>query len=322
MRRSAILLIFLSCFLIVNVSGQNSKIELKLDTNAMLIGDHVGLSMRYTGPASSKVLWPMIPDTILGNINVIERGKIDTSFSSDKKNVTLAQHLRITCYDSGFYTIPPVSFEFRLTPDTTRHILESELLYLTVHTIKVDTTKAIKPIIGPIKVPITFREILPWIIGGVLLVAVILGIIWYIRKRRKNQPVIQFRPKVVLPPHEMALQRLEVLRSKKLWQSGQVKLYYVELTDIVRIYIEERFHVPAMEQTTGEILDGLAHKPECGNSSKQRLKVLLENADMVKFAKARPVATENEASMNDAVEFVHETTGIGHTEIKDLNQPN
>jgi hypothetical protein len=293
---------------------------MKLDTNAMLIGDHVGLHLRFTGPANAAVLWPMIPDTILGNINVIDRGKIDTSFSSDKKGVTIVQHLRVTCYDSGFYTIPPVSFVFRVPPDTSKQVLQSELLFLAVHTVKVDTTQAIKPIIGPLKVPLTFREILPWIAGALLVILTVAGIIWYIRKRKKNQPVIQFRPKVVLPPHEVALQQLEALRLKKLWHSGSIKQYYVELTDILRKYIEDRFQVAALEQTTGEILEGLQHKPDCHVASKQGLRLLLEMADMVKFAKAQPVATENESSMHDAVEFVRETSLSGNTGV--ITEPN
>jgi hypothetical protein len=305
------LFIFLTGLLLLNSTtaiSQEAKVQVKLDTNAMLIGDHVGLKLQFEGPSQSNVMWPMIPDTILGNITVIGRGKIDTSFSADRKSVIFSQDLRLTCFDSGFYTIPQIQFLYKVPPDTAARRLLSELVFVAVHTVKVDTTQAIKPIIGPEKVPITFMEMLPWILGGLLVILIIAGVIWYVRRRKLNQPVIQFRPRVVQLPHETALQQLELLRNKKLWQTGKIKEYHVELTDILRKYIEERFRVPALEQTTAEIIESLISQPECAVSARQRVNKILELADMVKFAKALPVATENESSMVEAVEFVHSTS--------------
>jgi hypothetical protein len=284
--------------------SQQVNVSASLDTNAMLVGDHVGLKLKLTGPANVKVQWPVIPDTILGNITVIGRGNIDSSFSADRNQLTLSQDLNLTCFDSGFYTIPQIPFYYNLPPDTTEERASADLLMLAVHTIKVDTTQAIKPIIGPEKVPLTFREMVPYILAGLLAAFIIAGIVWYLRKRRKNQPVLQFIPKVSIPPHEMALQRLETLRGKKLWQSGKIKEYYTELTEIVRNYIEVRYKVPALEQTSSEILDALSVSADFPGSLKPRLQIVLERADMVKFAKALPVATENEDSMQEAVSFI------------------
>lgn len=309
--------------LFTSVFAQQAKVNVKLDTNAMLIGDHVGLKLQFEGPALAKVLWPMIPDTILGNITVIGRGKIDTSFSSDRKNMVLSQDLNITCFDSGFYTIPQIPFFYKVPPDTTALSVSSELLMLAVHTVKVDTTQAIKPIIGPEKVPLTFMEMLPWILGGLLIILVVGGLVWYLRKRKLNQPVIQFRPKIVQLPHETALQQLEMLRNKKLWQTGRVKEYHVELTDILRKYIEERFRVPALEQTTSEIIESLITHTDCAVSARQRINSILVLADMVKFARALPVATENESSMTEAVEFIHSTSSSSYTtELTEKNPEN
>jgi len=301
-------LIIVLLFLISGVRGQQGVFTANLDTNAMLIGDHVGLTLKFTGPASSKVIWPFLPDTILGSISVIGRGKIDTVYSSDKKQVTFRQPLNITCYDSGFYTIPPITLRYRCLPDTSELGAESNTLLLAVHTVKVDTTQAIKPIQDPLGVPITFKEMLPWIAGGLLLLAALAVLIWFIRKRRKQEPVFVIKPKVVLLPNEIALQELEKLRLKKLWQSGKVKAYHSELTEILRRYIEERFKVPALEQTTWEITESLKSQTECPELAVRKLEQILVQADMVKFAKAIPVATENEKSLLDGVDFIHETT--------------
>ncbi|MDP1623748.1 MAG: hypothetical protein Q8M08_15585 [Bacteroidales bacterium] len=288
--------------------GQEVTVSAKLDTNAMLIGDHVGLTLKYTGPSTSQVLWPFLPDTIIGAITVIGRGKIDTSFTEDKKSVTFTQQLNLTCYDSGFYTIPQIPFKHRTLPDTTGFISATPMMLLAVHTVKVDTTQAIKPIIGPLKVPVTFREMLPWILAAIGVIILIIITIWYLNKRRKKEPLFILKPKEVLLPHELALRELEKLRIKKLWQSGRVKEYHSELTEILRSYIENKFKVPALEQTTTEITESLGNVQMCPSATLDKLTNLLILADMVKFAKVQPLAMENEKSLSDGIDFVQETT--------------
>jgi hypothetical protein len=290
--------------------GQDVVVSAKLDTNAMLIGDHVGLTLKYTGPANSQVLWPFLPDTILGSITIIGRGKIDTVLTADKKGVTYSQELNVTCYDSGFYTVPSIPFRYRMLPDTSSRIAQTTMMLLAVHTVKVDTTQAIKPIIGPLKVPITFREMLPWILAALAVLLLIAGLIWYLNKRRKKQPVFVLKPKVVLSPKEAALREIEKLRMKKLWQAGRVKEYHSELTEILRKYIEGRFQVPALEQTSSEISESLSNQAGCPKQALDRLSHLLVLADMVKFAKVQPLPAENEKSLSEGIEFVHETTPV------------
>lgn len=297
-------------FVLTGSYGQDVTVLAKLDTNAMLIGDHVGLTLKFTGPAQSQVLWPFIPDTVMGSITVIGRGKIDTMYAVDKKSVTYSQQLNLTCYDSGFYTFPSIPFKYRVLPDTTGIVSVTTMMLLAVHTVKVDTTQAIKPIIGPMKVPISFREMLPWILAGLAIVLLILGAIWYFNKRRKKEPIFNLKPKVVLLPHELALQEIEKLRVKKLWQGGKVKEYHSELTEILRKYIEGRFQVPALEQTSMEITSSLKNQAGFPPQALDRLGNLLILADMVKFAKAEPLPMENEKCLKDGIEFVHETTAI------------
>ena len=306
--KTYLLIIFLA--LLTGSYCQDVSVTAKLDTNAMLIGDHVGLTLKFTGPPKSQVLWPFMPDTILKSITVIGRGKIDTIYAADKKSVTYSQQLNLTCYDSGFYTVPSIPFRYRIMPDTTVTVAQSSMMLLAVHTVKVDTTQAIKPIIGPLKVPITFREMLPWILAALAIILLIAAVIWYLNKRRKREPVFTLKPKVVLLPHETALQDIEKLRLKKLWQAGRIKEYHSELTEILRRYIEDRFQVPALEQTSGEITMSLMNNPGCPRPALDKLGNLLIMADMVKFAKVQPLAMENEKSLNDGIEFVNETTHV------------
>jgi hypothetical protein len=287
--------------------GQVIKAEAKLDTNAMLIGDQVRLSLGFSVPKDFILKWPDIPDTILGHLQVIARGRMDTSWSVDKKIVSIHQKLVLTSFDSGFFAIPAIRFYYKVPPDTTIRFEQAQTLFLKVNTLAVDTTKEIKPIKGPLHVPLSFREMLPWILLGLFLLAAGYAIFYIIRKRRKAEPIFRIRPKIRLLPHELALMEFEKLRVKKLWQAGKIKEYHSELTEILRRYIEDRFQSKAMESTTIEILNDLKDRTEIEPASLSDLGQILTLADMVKFAKQQTLASENEECLSKAIDFVNST---------------
>jgi hypothetical protein len=289
------------------VLSQDSKAVSRLDTNAMLIGDQVRLNIGISVPARTLVRWPMIGDTILGHIRVLNRSRIDTTFSADRKSFRLSQSFLLTTFDSGYFAIPPVRFYIQRPPDTTKIVEQSEPAFLNVHSVHVDTTLAIKPIKGPIKVPISFREMLPWIITGILVLALAGLLLYWLKKRKKAEPVFRLKPRIILQPHETALSELEKLRQKKLWQSGKIKDYHTELTGILRIYIEERFGIMALEMTSDEITESLADRAEISKIARDRLIRIFYMADLVKFAKAQPLPSEHDHSLEEAVAFVRET---------------
>ena len=111
---------------------------------------------------------------------------------------------------------------------------------------------------------------------------------------------------VPIPPEEIALADLDKLRTKKLWQAGKIKEYQSELTHIVRAYIEARYQVPALESTTSEILEFKLLK-DLEPSLHQDLNQILNIADLIKFAKARPDIGIHEEFMQKAESFVHAT---------------
>jgi hypothetical protein len=220
---------------------------------------------------------------------------------------TLHQRFLVTSFDSGFYNIPSLRFYYRQLPDTTIRFEQTKPLFLNVHSLAVDTTQAIKPIKGPIKVPLSFREILPWLLLAIGIILAILAILYYLKKRKKAEPVFQLRPRIELPAYQIALNEFEQLRLKKLWQQGKVKEYFTELTDILRVYLERRFSLMAMEMTSDEIMEALYTHKEIERNSYEDLKKILFMADLVKFAKMQPLPQENESTLSDAVSFVKMT---------------
>jgi hypothetical protein len=277
-----------------------------MDTSAMLIGDHVNFNIQVTVPEDNLISWPAFNDTLANKIEILEKSGIDTSSASAQGLRTYHQQLLITSFDSGLYTIPSINFYYGNRDDTITNIVRTNPLYLKVHTMEVDTTKAIKPIKPPLPAPYTFKEALPWIFLGLGIIALIFFIYYYIRKHKKTEPLFTLKPKPKLPPHVIALNNLKELRHKKLWQGGRTKKYYTDLTDIVRTYIEERFNINAIEMTTDEILSSIREK-QINSMAQDKLRQTLNLADMVKFAKAKPLPLENDNSLNQSIDFVKDT---------------
>jgi len=294
----------ISVFTFFNVYAQNFSAVAKIDSAEIVIGKQAHVTLELTYPKAQKIQWVEIPDT-LGKVEIVEKSKIDTLPGADSSSVINRQNLTVTCFDSGYYVIPPFRFMDPSNPDTTKNFAETEPLLLTVKTIPVDTTKAIKEIKAPVEVPFSIEDLVPYIYGLSALAIVIFTTI-FLYKKFKKKPVVRVYEKPKRPAHEIANEELNKLREEKLWQKGDFKTYHTRLTDIIRLYLWHRYDVNAMEMTTDEILSNHPIK-QLDQESFSKLKYMLELADFVKFAKMIPVANENEQSLSNAFDFVNAT---------------
>ncbi len=295
--------IFIIAFLIISkIQAQEATAWASLDSNAITIGDQIKYELGITIPDNMTVSWPQFSDTITKNIEILKRSNIDTSFS--QSNITLHQQFLITSFDSGYFEIPPVNFKYGNTTDTLT--ASTGTLFLQVYVPEVDTTKAFKAISGPIKEPYTFKELLPWILVGTAAILLIALLIYYLVKRKKKQPIFKRRSKPKLPAHILAINKLEELRLTKLWQSGHLKKYYSELTDILREYLVNRYQFDAQEMTSYEITNKL-NEFGINKDAMGKINGVMYLSDMVKFAKAIPTALENDLGLTHCVDFVNET---------------
>jgi hypothetical protein len=311
MKRTFIYLILLFNLAFVPYTIQSQSVEAlsTLSNDSMLIGQHLIYELNLKAPEGFEVEWPVWPDSLPGQIEVLSQGKVEKIPLDKSGNIHLKQKIVLTSFDAGRKSISAIQLRFKPKGDTAHFTAESNPVSFAVVTVAVDTTQAFKPIIGPVKEPITFMEILPWILALLAFALLIFGIFWYIKRRRKILPAIKAFAKPQIPPYLIALEKLEELRYKKLWQIGQVKEYYTAMTDITRWYIEEQFRVNAVEMTTEEILDGI--KPLNINAEAiGKLSEVLHLADFVKFAKANPGAMENDLSLNHLVDFVNESRSL------------
>src|SRR5665647_1644962 len=209
----------------------------------------------------------------------------------------------------GKYKPHPIApFVFAMHSAIAKDSLRTNSLKIFVKVPNVDLKKGFTDIKKPYGAPITFKEVAPWIIGVILIAAIVFFILYAISRRRKNIPLFSLPAKPKLPPHVVALSELDKLKEEQLWQHDKVKDYYTRLTDIIRVYLEERYDVPAMEQTTQEILsDFKGENSQIKGKLFTGLQKTLDTADLVKFAKYTPLADENHFVMVHAYSLVEET---------------
>ncbi len=281
--------------------GPEASASLGTDANKLLVGDQARVFLSaQCDPARSRIQWPQIPDSF-GKLEVVEKGRIDTVRKGSLAIYT--QRLLVSGWDSGEYLIPP--FQLGVTPaNGAAYTIQTEGQRFEISTVPVDTTKPFKPIKGIMQVEASWLDYVWWIVGAGLLLLALIGYIIY-RKTRKK-PVIAAPPPPAEPVHERALRLLTALEAEQLWQRGDVKDYYVRLTDILRVYIEERFSVPAMERTTDELTSAANSHIELAFHA-QKLHGILATADMAKFARAQPSPTEHISTMQAAKEIVMAT---------------
>ena len=308
---SAILLC-LMLFVFHPLFGQEIKATATLDSSLIKIGQQVKLKLKISYKSDkgkqTQVLFPEIADTLRKEVDVVGLSKTDT-LVPDKNNPNQfiqSKTIYITSFDSGYWAIPP--FKFIVNGDTNG--VFTEPLLLQVKGMQVDTTLAIKDIKPPFGENYSFMDWLKdnmWVVYGTLIVIVlILLIIYFVRKyaNKKTHIVEVTKPKI--PAHIIAFEKLDKLKEAKLWQEGKLKPYYSTLTDILREYIENRFRIQALEQTTDEILYSFRHV-SIDEESKSKLKQVLVLADLVKFAKEQPLPSENEMSITIGYDFINGT---------------
>lgn len=290
--------------------SQQVKVEAVLDTSRIRIGEQAKVNLYLTYDSNLKDLkveWPNIADTITQKVEVISVSPIDTTLPEKSNSTKVYQHQQIivSVYDSGYYAIP--GFKFLLNGDTT-HPLYTQPLFLEVHTVPTDSSATkIKDIKQPYEEKFNWKWYLSyvlWAVGGFVLILLIVLITIYLTKKQKQIVVEPEKPKV--PAHILALETLNQIKQQQIWKDGLVKEYYSSISDAIRLYIEERFGLNALESTTDEIM--LAFRSQVvDRESKEKLQQLLMLSDLVKFAKQFPIETEHQFTLQNAFDFVNGT---------------
>ena len=266
------------------VFGQQKQVQTSIDTTKNKIGAEFKLTLKTNVDTLSKVVFPNVKN--FGALEVIQSYPIDTIKKNDRYE--LVKKYGLAQFDSGKYTIPSV----RILINSKAFLSDS--LRVEVANVEVDTLKQkmydIKDIAPADN---SIGDWWKWLL--VLLIIAGLGalVYWYVKKHKEKKEEAE----IYKTPIEKATNLLNTLEKKELWQRGEIKEYYSELTDIVRIYIEEAIEVPAMESTTSELIQALKiaslkKKMELSKETIDNLFTVLKQADLVKFAKSKPLDFE------------------------------
>lgn len=300
---------------IAGAKAQDLSVRASLDTNKALIGDQIKLRLTADMPFKDwHVIFPQFSDTLTQGIEIVDQSDTDTSFTG-KSRRTISKELLITVFDTGFFEVPSLSFG--IENNNFRDTLNTLPIVFEIVPVKADST--IRDIKAIYRMPLTVMEVIKY--SGILIALALLVLltIYFIRHRKKQgsgKPMEIFNE----PADVIALRELEALKAEKPWVNNHIKYYYSRISEILRIYIERRFAVQALEQTTDEILLSL-NPPVCESKEHIRLSNILRLSDLVKFAKVIPEANESALQVDYAAEFVKNTPvpvvpGPSHVEIE------
>jgi len=266
------------------VFAQQKQVTTSIDTTKNKIGAEFKLTLKTNVDTLSKVVFPNAKN--FGALEVIQSYPIDTIRKNDRYE--LIKKYGLTQFDSGRYMIPSIKILIN------NKAFLSDSIKVEVANVQVDTLKQkMFDIKDVVKANEGIGDWWKYLVGLLLIGGLGAFVYWYFKKRKKDT----IEEEIYKTPIEKATSLLNNLEKKELWQHGEVKAYYSELTDIVRNYIEEAIEIPAMESTTSELIDGLKvasekKKMKLSKETIENLFVVLKQADLVKFAKSKPLDFE------------------------------
>lgn len=289
-----------------SVQAQRIKATASLDSTNILLGDQITLSLEIEHPKTVEVTFPSVPDTIVDLIEVISKMEIDTLEMDDETLMKQVQEYTITSFDSGSYRIPPYWFNIDIGGNIDS--VPSNGVTLNVYSMQIDTTRGPADIKMPYGAPLTLKEVTPYILGVILIGAIIFFLLYSIKRRKNNKPIFARPEKPKEPAHIVAIRELDRIKNEKVWQKGKTKQYYSEVTDALRTYIEDRFEIRALEQTSDETIEQFrVQKGLLSDKTFSNLSQTLQLADLVKFAKYQPLPDDDNMVLVNAYFFVNET---------------
>ncbi len=212
----------------------------------------------------------------------------------------------ISTFLTGEFDIPPLTIAYILPGDTIPQSLTTESIHIVVESMKASEAGDIRDVKPPLEIPKSWWTIGRWIIlsVGILLIGILIYVLY--RRKKAGKGLLPVRETPPRPPHEVALEGLEALRTSDLLENGEIKLYYIQISEIIRQYIGGRYFVVAMEMTTTEVLEGLRNE-EIEDDIFLAFQTFLNRCDLVKFAKYQPSNIETEEIFDMATDLVQRT---------------
>lgn len=290
--RNITLVVGVLLLLPIMTKAENVSVKASITPTSIKIGEQATINLSSTNRASDKVIFPIISDTLGEGIEVVGITKRDTS-ELDGGMIEVKQQIIVTGFDSTLAQIKP--FIFYHSGDS----IQTQPLTLKITEIEVDTVKNdLRDIKDIYKAPINWGFVIRCILGMLIVCVLIFLIVRYIIKRIKLKEKGEIEPEVALDPYKEAKDKLRNIGIEKIWQKGEVKKYYTEVTDVMREYLKYRVGIEAKEMTSDEIKDSLRECDVIRNYVKideviGKMDDVMKVSNIVKFAKYIPEFSEN-----------------------------
>ncbi len=264
--------------------AREPAISTAIDTATISVGDPVTVTVRVRHAPDATVEWPDAID--LGSFELLELRPADPIPDDEPEMAQSGVELRVTAFELGVLALPSFDVEV-VSASGERVTLATQGASIAVVSVGRDEGGALRDIKAPLEIPFGVLTLVPWVLG--LLVLAAAGYWLYRRYRRRVKPEVVVPATPPRPAHEVAYESLTALEASALLEMGEIKTYHIRVSDIVRVYVAQRFGIDAMEMTTSELLSRL-RADGMRSAIVADVRQVLERCDLVKFAKFRPDA--------------------------------
>lgn len=278
-------------------------IQTEVDRSEVYIGDLIN----YTVTIEYDSTYELVPPPLGANLGAFDVKDYHPDLMARLKDGRIQSKtvFVLSTFTTGDYVIPPIPVVFNL-PDGSRKALLSEGVPIKVLSMLENAGDSVD--IRPLKAQYEFKrdwvQYLKWIGPGFLLFVLAVALIWLklIKRKEKEEPVD------LRPAWEIAFEKLALLKQKVYLTEGKFKEFYIELTEILRSYLEKMYRVNVLDMTTQELLAAF-EKLELPEGMFDRVKDFFMHADLVKFAKYMPEKEKAEADFDEVHAMVEEIRG-------------
>jgi hypothetical protein len=280
------------------------------DNASFTVGDPITLRLEVIHPTGSTVELPLL-DKEWGDFEVISQTGQDT-VPNENGTSTTRKDIVVTSFAPGQYETPPLLVTHRQA-DGTAEELARPGHPLTVASVLVEGDENLRDLKPQAELP--EPPLWPFILLGLLLAMVIAAALywagrWAYRRWGPKAPAEAASPVFVdtRPPEVIALTELNRIEALDLPGQALLKEHYSLVTECLRGYIEGRYRLPALEQTTDELQSSLRRQPEIATEVRDNFVRMFRRGDLVKFARFRPAVADAYSFLNEARLMVEITT--------------
>lgn len=276
--------------------------------DSILVADQIRYGFELDSVAAgTQIALQDYSEVLKDTLTLVTNWQVDTlKVYGGRKSANPSYRIRgsvvVAPFEAGEYHLPRIALQRTVNGQVDTLLFEEQVMQVT--TIPIDTTTyVLHDIKGQIRYPVTFREVLPYVLGALLLAALIALAVYFIRKHRRSVEAEAHKE----PPYVVALRKLDHFRGDKYWAPEKQKAFYSGITDTLREYMAATFDIDACEMTTAEIFTALNGDERIHKDLYGETKELFELADFVKFAKHIADEQDNAHALPLAVRFVTAT---------------